>query len=159
MKSAVGLWIDHRKAVIVAVTDQGEATRLIVSRVEKQLGRFAGVRPGTTFESQHVPADDRQERRFKGHLASYYDAVIASIRGAESILIFGPGEAKGELKQRLKKDSLGGRIVGIETIDKMTDRQIAAKVWLYFSQQRSVGRPRSKRGASVVRSRRVSRSD
>jgi hypothetical protein len=147
MKRAVGLWIDHRKAVIDAVTDRGETISLIVSRVEKQLGRFAGVRSRTPYESQQVPADDRQEARFKGHLAAYYDAVIASIRGAESILIFGPGEAKGELKERLEKDNLGGRIVGIETIDKMTDRQIAAKVWRHFS-HRSARGPRSKRAAS-----------
>ena len=57
---------------------------------------------------------------------------IASIRDAESILIFGPGEAKGELKQRLETNNLGGRIVGIETVDKMTDRQIAAKVRQHF---------------------------
>jgi len=133
MKRAAGLWIDHRKAVIVAVTDRGETTSLIVSRVEKQLGRFAGVRPNTPFESSQVLADDRQERRFHGHLATYYDAVIASVRSADSIFIFGPGEAKVELKQRLEKDKRGGRIVGIETIDKMTDRQIAAKVWQHFS--------------------------
>jgi hypothetical protein len=45
--------------------------------------------------------------------------VIASIRDAESILIFGPGEAKGELKKRLEEDKLGGHIVSIETVDKM----------------------------------------
>jgi hypothetical protein len=48
------------------------------------------------------------------------------------MLIFGPGEAKGELKKRLESNNLGGRIVGIETVDKMTDRQIAAKVRQYF---------------------------
>ncbi|MGZ3495417.1 MAG: hypothetical protein ACXWM6_13620, partial [Thermodesulfobacteriota bacterium] len=53
---------------------------------------------------------------------------------AESILIFGPGEAKGELKKRLVRNKLGGRIVGIETIDRMTDRQIAAKVRRYFQE-------------------------
>jgi len=58
--------------------------------------------------------------------------VIASIRDAESILIFGPGETKGELEERLKKNGLGGRIVGVETADKMTDRQIAAKVRQHF---------------------------
>ena len=62
----------------------------------------------------------------------YYDAVIACIRKAESILIFGPGEAKGELQKRLESNNLGERIVGIETVDKMTDRQIAAKVRQYF---------------------------
>ena len=59
--------------------------------------------------------------------------MIASIRDAESILIFGPGEAKGELKKRLEGDKLGGRIVSIETVDKMTDRQITAKVRQHFA--------------------------
>jgi hypothetical protein len=79
-----------------------------------------------------VPASDSRQKTFTGQLNIYYDAVIASIRDAEAILIFGPGEAKGELKKRLERDNLGGRIVGIETADKMTDRQIAAKVREYF---------------------------
>ncbi len=128
MKKAVGLWIDHRKAIIVAITELGEETGLIISKVEKQLRR-SGDRPlEGTFEPMSVPADDSRQRTFLGHLGIYYDAVIASIRDAESILIFGPGEAKGELKARLEKDNLAGRIVGMETVDKMTDRQIAAKV-------------------------------
>ncbi len=79
-----------------------------------------------------APAADSRQRMLTGYLNIYYDAVIASIRDAESILIFGPGDAKGELKKRLKRNNLGGRIVGIETVDKMTDRQIAAKVRKYF---------------------------
>jgi len=135
MKTTVGLWIDHRKAIIVAATDKGEETKLIISKVEKQPGRFAGVRSTTPYESQQVRADDSRERKFTGHLNIYYDAVIACIRDAESILIFGPGEAKGELQKRSKKSKLGGRIVGIETVDKMTDRQIAAKVRQYFKKK------------------------
>ena len=42
---------------------------------------------------------------------SYYDEVIAVIRDAQAILILGPGEAKGELKKRLERDKLGGRIL------------------------------------------------
>jgi hypothetical protein len=66
------------------------------------------------------------------HLNIYYDAVIASIRDAESILIFGPGEAKGELKERLEKSGLAGIIVGVEAADKMTDHQITARVRQHF---------------------------
>jgi hypothetical protein len=135
MKTTVGLWIDHRKAIIVAVTNKGEETKLIISKVEKQPGRFAGVRSTTSYESQQVRADDSRERKFTGHLNIYYDAVIACIRDAESILIFGPGEAKGELQKRIKKTNLGGRIVGIETVDKMTDRQIELKVRQYFQEK------------------------
>ena len=135
MKTTVGLWIDHRKAIIVAVTNKGEETKLIISKVEKQPGRFAGIRSTAPYESQQVHADDSRERKFTGHLNIYYDAVIACIRDAESILIFGPGEAKGELQKRIKKDKLGGRIVGIEIVDKMTDRQIALKVRQYFQEK------------------------
>ncbi len=39
MKTTVGLWIDHRKAIIVAVTDKGEEIGLIISKVGKQLRR------------------------------------------------------------------------------------------------------------------------
>jgi stalled ribosome rescue protein Dom34 len=132
MKTTAGLWIDHRKAVIAIVSAEGEETMEIQSNVEKQPGRFAGVRSTTPYESQQVQADDRHEKEFTGHLHQYYDEVIAAIRDAESILIFGPGEAKGELKKRLERDKLGGHIIAVETIDKMTDRQIAAKVREYF---------------------------
>jgi hypothetical protein len=132
VKTTVGLWIDHRKAIIVAVTDKGEETGLIISKAEKQLRR-SGDSPLTgPYDPLQVPAADSRQRRLTGHLNIYYDAVIASIRDAEAILIFGPGDAKDELTKRLKRNNLGGRIVGLETVDKMTDRQIAAKVRKYF---------------------------
>jgi hypothetical protein len=132
MRTKVGLWIDHRKAIVVAVTDKGEETGLIISQVEKHASRSGDSPLEGSYESQLVPADDSRQRTLTGHLNIYYDAVIACIRNAESILIFGPGEAKGELRKRLKKDNLDGRIVGMETVDKMTDRQIAAKTRQHF---------------------------
>jgi hypothetical protein len=99
MSTNVGLWIDHRKAIVVAMTEQGEKIEEIVSGVEKQLQR-GGDRPlEGNYESVQVPADDRRQRDFTKHLNIYYAAVITAILDAESILIFGPGEAKGELKQ------------------------------------------------------------
>jgi hypothetical protein len=136
MRTKLGLWIDHRKALIVILSDKGEEVRLVISRLDKQLGRPGGVRSSTPFESQLVPADDSRERKFSGHLHIYYDAVMACIRHADFIMIFGPGEAKGELKAHLIKNKLGGRIVGMETIDKMTDHQIALKVRDYFKDER-----------------------
>jgi hypothetical protein len=118
----------------VAVTDKGEETTLIISKVDKQPGRYDGIRSTTPYESQQVPADDSRQKRYTGHLNIYCDAVIACIRDAESILIFGPGEAKGELQKRIEKNKLSGRIVGIETVDKMTDPEITAKVRKYFEE-------------------------
>ena len=132
MKLTVGLWIDHRKAVVVAITDEGEEIGLTISRVEKQLRRSGDSPLKGRYESLQVPADDSRERKLTGQLNIYYDAVIASIRDADSILLFGPGEAKGELQERIEKSQLRGRIVAVETVDKMTDRQIAAKARQYF---------------------------
>jgi len=126
MKSNVGLWIDHRKAVIVSLTDKVEKIRRIISDMEKHV-QFSGGAKKTS-------AEDQRDRRFAGHLHKYYEKVVSCIRDAGSILILGPGEAKVEFKTRLESEALGGRVVGIETVDKMTDRQIAAKVRKHFSQ-------------------------
>lgn len=132
MKREVGLWLDHRKAVIVIVTDEGEETKIIESNMEKHV-RFSSGSP-ESGQGEYV-----RDLQFKNHLNRYYDDVIACIGDAKSIQIFGPGEAKGELEKRLESQELKGRIVGIETVDKMTDRQIAAKVRDHF-QAKSVPR-------------------
>ena len=133
MNTKTGLWIDHRKAVIVHVTATGEEIKQIPSSAEKQLRRTGSTPLQGNFESQQVPADDSRQRTYTGQLNTFYDEVIACIRDAESILIFGPGVAKDELKGRLEENNLGDRVSGVETVDKMTDPQIAAKVRQHFA--------------------------
>jgi stalled ribosome rescue protein Dom34 len=133
MTMQAGLWIDHRKAVIVMVSDEGDETRLVESNVERHVRYSGGAQSGTSHESQPGTGEDTRERHFAGQLSKYYDEVVACIRDAEAILIIGPGEAKGELKARLERGGLSARIVGVETVDKMTDRQIAAKVREYMA--------------------------
>jgi hypothetical protein len=132
MKMTAGLWIDHRKAVIVIISAEGERTMEISSKVEKQPGRIDGVRSTAPYEAQLVKADGSREREFTGQLSEYYEEVMAAIREADSLLIFGPGEAKGELKKHLEHAKFGGNIIAPETVDKMTDPEIAAKVRDYF---------------------------
>lgn len=133
MKTGVGLWIDHKKAIVVVFTEEGQKIRQILSQAERNPWP-SGDSPLKGFHaSRPVPAEDSSQRIFTGLLNSYYDEVIADIRDAKAILIFGPGEAKNELKARLEKNNLAERIVGIETVDKMTDRQVAAKVRQHFS--------------------------
>jgi len=132
MKKKVGLWIDHRKAVIIIISDNEEQIKLIISKVEKQFRPSGGSRTDTHYGPHDVMAGDQRDKQFTGHLSTYYDEVISCIRDAESILIFGPGEAKGELKKHLESKKLGERIVAIETVDEMTDHQIMAKVRQYF---------------------------
>jgi hypothetical protein len=129
MNKKVGLWIDHKKIVIVTITDKGEEIRQIRSHLERDAQPSGGW---AAHSGRDYGEKDKQDRHFMGVLAIYYDEVISCIRDAESILIFGPGEAKGELKKHLEREGLGGRIVGVETADEMTDGQIAAKVREHF---------------------------
>lgn len=129
MKKEIGLWIDHRKAIIVTITEAGEETKKITSNMEKHV-RFSGG-----DGSEDGSSEDVRDRKFENHLNSYYDEVLAVVRDADSIQIFGPGEAKGELEKHLEHAGLKAHMLAIETVDKMTDHQIAAKVRERFSPQ------------------------
>lgn len=129
MKRVVGLWIDHRKAVILAILGEGKEVMLKMrSQVEPHVRFTARSRSKVPHLSMEATAEDQRDRLFARQLITYYDEVISHLREAEAILVFGPGEAKRELEKRLESKGLGSRIIGVESVDKMTDRQIAAKV-------------------------------
>jgi hypothetical protein len=131
MKTNIGIWIDHRKAVIAHASDK-EMAQVIRSDAERHLARINGEQSGAPFETWQVIADDVQQRKLRQHLDTYYDEVIALVHEADALLIFGPGEAKGELGKRLEKEKPSGRFVAVVTADKMTNRQIAAQVRDHF---------------------------
>jgi len=121
MNKKVGLWLDRNKAVIVSIADNIEARRIITSDMEHYV-----------LYSTVVPGDDAPEnirdRRFWNHLAEYYDKIVAHIRDATEIQIFGPEGAKYELQKHLENEGLGGLIVSMEEAGKLTDFQIGTKV-------------------------------
>jgi hypothetical protein len=128
MKTQVGMWIDHREANIVFLSQDGEETQQIKSNVEKQLRRSGDSASDEPLQARRAPASDRRENGYMGHLSNYYEEIVSLTRGAESVFIFGPGEAKGELRKHFDKHNLCGLIVGFETADKMTKRQVIQKV-------------------------------
>ena len=140
MKDNAGVWIDHRKAVVVLLSSAGERVTTIASKIEKHPERSGDSPLEGSYEAAQVPADDVRQRAFTSGLTVYYDAVVAALHDAKSIVVFGPGEAKGELKKRLTEHKLGGLIAAVETQDKMTDRQIAAKIRGYFAKNSTAGR-------------------
>jgi len=134
MNDKVGIWIDHRKAVIVSMS----ADRVAATTLESKLGphsRYSG-RAGSPTEGegpQDEGGEKKYEERYREHLDQYYDEVISHIGHPEALLILGPGEAKLQLKGRLSHNkALPECLVGIETTDKLTDSQIVAKVKEHF---------------------------
>lgn len=125
MDKKVGLWLDRKKAVIVSIANNIEAKRIITSDMEHYV-LYSTVVPG-----DGAPEEIR-DRRFWNHLGEYYDQIIAHIRDATEIQIFGPEEAKYELQKRLEDEGLVEHIVSVEDTGKLTDLQIATKVQQRF---------------------------
>jgi hypothetical protein len=125
MHKRVGLWIDRKKAVIVSIADNIEAKRTITSDMENYV-LYSTIVPGDGSP------ENIRDRRFWNHLGEYYDKIIAHIRDATEIQIFGPEIAKYELQKHLEQEGLSQHIVSMEDADKLTDLQIATKVQKRF---------------------------
>ncbi len=120
MKHKVGIWIDRKKAVIVSASADHVTAKTLESDVGSH-ARYSGPQDGG--------GEKQYEERHNEQLDQYYDEVISQLGQPEAILIFGPGEAKLQLNERLSRSkALAERLVGIETTDKLTDPQIVAKV-------------------------------
>ena len=124
----VGIWIDHKRAVIVSVSEGRVISETLESDVEAH-PRYSGQQDGG--------GEKKCEERHGQHLDRYYDEVISRLGQPDALLIFGPGEAKVELKERLSRSKASSaRTVDIETADKLTNPQIVAKVKAHFGIER-----------------------
>lgn len=114
----VAVWIDHHEAKIFHVQDE-------------------------TFSAAHLEAPHHHVRRHptmtaeRNHPADaehFYHEVARALEGADEILILGPAKAKLELIKHVHKHdpALVSKIVGVETADHPTDKQIVAHVREYF---------------------------
>jgi hypothetical protein len=124
MNHKVGIWVDHKRAVIVFVS----AGRVTTKTLESEIGahpHYSGHQDGG--------GEKKYEERHGQHLDQYYDEVISQLGQPEALLIFGPGEAKLELKERFGRSKAHSECtLDIETTDKLTDPQIVAKVKDHF---------------------------
>ena len=142
MNNSAGIWIDHRKAFVVSLSPEEEHTTLVLSSVEKHPERGGDSPLKGPYEAHSVPADDRRQRALTGELNVYFDAVIATVRGCASLFLFGPGEAKHELQRRLDRMKAGEPAIAMEVADKMTDREIVAKVREHFGRGAARAQPK-----------------
>ena len=133
----IGLWIDHEKAFIVTVIDGNLTLKSVHSDVPGHVRPSGKSRSATPYGSQDISAERRIEERYRNQLHKYYKKIIYEIEDADKIFIFGPGEARIELKKEMKRSKERFiKIVGIERADRMTEAQIIVKVKAFFSEDK-----------------------
>jgi hypothetical protein len=133
MAKNVGIWIDHAKAIAVTI----EGARTTIERTESGVeGHFrltGGSRTKTPYGPQTIVNEQRPDERRKHQLHAYYRKIVASLRDADSIYLFGPAEAPREIAKEIARSKrLSARLAGVGRADKMTERQIAAKVRAFY---------------------------
>jgi hypothetical protein len=136
MQRKVGLWIDNHKAVIISIVNKKIYIREIISNIEEDSPPSISIPTEPSFDPQESSAEAVHDPQFEILNDRYYDVIISLIKEAKSIWIFGPNDAKVELENRLRTAGFGARVVGIETMAEMTNRQLALKV-----QQRFLRKP------------------
>lgn len=135
-KNKTGIWIDHKRAVIINFDENNEEKIYNIESEyegnEREEGE--GNEKNNTRMGNHFITDELgMENRKKELLRKFYLEVILRINEISELYIFGPAEAKNELVSKIRNyQSLNILISKIESADYMTDNEIAAKVRDYF---------------------------
>ena len=107
------VWIDHREARVFFF-DRHKAIEIDITatKPDTHIHHKAGSMSGHRAPEDHA----------------FLHEVVAALKAAREWLIVGPGSAKLELVKHIHKHDheLADRVVGIETADHPTDKQIVA---------------------------------
>jgi len=133
MKEKIGIWIDHKEAILVAIEGDQTTIDRIESHAESHFRPSGGRKAAGTSVAQSVSREQKADERRKHQFHSFYQMVIKKAGKADNIFIFGPGEAKLELAKEIEKiKGPKGKIAAVEASDRLTENQIVAKVKSFF---------------------------
>jgi stalled ribosome rescue protein Dom34 len=117
--AGTAVFLDHQEARIFHVA-LGNADESTVQSPHHHVRRH----PKKGTDEHNHPDDDHH----------FYADVAHALEGTQQVLLLGPSTAKLEFFRYIHKHdpSLEKRIVGLETVDHPTDRQLLAHIKTYF---------------------------
>lgn len=119
----LGIWMDHSNAILMEYTSDPVEIKTISSQHESKQNSHGSSENVTQNKEQHQQSE-------------YYKRLGETIQNYESIVLFGPTNAKVELYNILKADHRFGKIkMEVKPVDKMTENQQHAFVKEYFSKK------------------------
>ena len=128
-----GIWIDHAHAFIVKAQPSGEMT---IQQIESGISPHFHHHSGGTQEGEHVTITNQHhgDQTRINQIHAYAERIIGMLQDAHEIAIFGPSNAKYDLRHILqeKHKDLAGKLGTFETTDKMTENQLTAFVKKIF---------------------------
>jgi hypothetical protein len=124
----VGIWIDHRRAIVVTIDEGRESHQIIESERENDERPNGGRRSSTPYGPQAGSQEHQLEAKERQRAIRFYKEVILAMGKPDELLVMGPAGAKREFVELLEKQSDLRVKIKMETTDRMTEAQVAAKV-------------------------------
>lgn len=134
MIQKMGIWIDHKEAILVSLHNAQTTIERIESNAESHFRPSGGWKASGTNVAQSVSKEQTADERRKHQFHNFYQEVIEKTSKVDTLYIMGPGEAKIELSKEIEK--IKGehvRIAAVEPCDSLTENQIVAQVKSFFS--------------------------
>jgi len=133
MKNNLGVWIDSTKAVIVDIANNSVIE--VLANIDSKTNHISDKEVGNFLGAGHHNGDERTyEERRKHQTQAYLNNVMAKIKGADCIYVFGPSEMKIHLKTYIESDKkLATVLKAVDSADKLTENQIVAAVKKQFA--------------------------
>jgi hypothetical protein len=132
-KEHVGIWLDSGSAILVFLSDGRTSIQRIESGVESRFRTSGGSRSKSPYGPQEVASESKAENRRKRQHERYFRKIFVEIARGREFLILGPGETKLHFATAIRMErALSGRLRKVETADRMSERQLIAKVKKFF---------------------------
>ncbi len=115
------VWLDHGEARIFQIAKGSFDEKVLhTEKPHRHLHRKSG--PGAVSGRRGAVEP------------GYYNEIVEALTGSDEILVLGPSTAKLELIKHVHKHhpTVAEKIIGVETVDHPTDRQIVAYARQYF---------------------------
>lgn len=118
----IGIWMDHSNAHITEFTNDPMVTKTITSKFTHE------EKEHSLSKSESLMHNKEQHQQ-----SEYYKKISDLIRNYESVILFGPTDAKVELLNLLRKNHLFAEIkIEFKQTDKMSIKQQHTFVKEYF---------------------------
>jgi hypothetical protein len=133
-KKKMGIWIDRRDAFLISIKNDRTTVEHIESNADSHFRPKGGWKASGTAVAQSVTKEKTGDERRKHQLHDFYQALIQKIANIDTLLIFGPGEAKHELTKEIEKiKGPRPRIAAVKAAERLTENQLVAEVKSFFS--------------------------
>ena len=73
MSTKAGVWIDHKQAIIVLVTDAGKEIKKVAFDIGQPIRATGGSRSRNPYKPKEFVAEDTLERKLGNDRNNYYD--------------------------------------------------------------------------------------